>query len=292
MNIEDRTSNHHYHQTISGENTMSRKLFALSSLAFLSVLPVLTASVQAQAQSNDQPTVTITNISGLERRALGGHKAKVSYKVTVPEKFKLKQVKGNIEFRLSDGSTQKGEYSTNDPKLENTIEITAPGKVLRVDQSATSIKANITAIADTPFKGFTTAKFKTDGSLISKQDGDANSFPLNIDILRISDFKRQALGGHQVKVQYNTPSIFGFTPEELRVKATFKLTGNQTQTNTVVKTRDIKDLGTELVDTDGKVFGADGETQQIDTQVAIDGRLAKSGTTDLIERCVGDTCEK
>jgi hypothetical protein len=286
---------------------MSRKLFALTSLALLSVLPVLTANVHAQTNksSSNQPRtpnvstsetklpVEVTNISGLERRALGGHKAKVSYKVALPEQFKLKRIIGKIEFKLSDGSVQTGEYTSDTAKPQDTIEIAANGKLLKVDQEPVSIKANILAIADKPFNGFSSAKFAVNGTSISTLDGNAAQFPFNIDIPKISDFKRQALGGHQVRVAYTTPATpAGFTAKELRVKATFQLDGGKTQTNTVVKNSSIALSGSELVDTDGKVFAKDGEAKQIDTQVAIDGIVTHSGGDNRDEVCGGGECKK
>lgn len=278
---------------------MSRKLFSLSSVALLSVLPVLSAlttSAQAESQVITLP-IEVLNISGLERRVGGGHKAKVTYKVTLPEKFKLTRILGKIEFKLSDGSIQKGEFSPNTLKAQDTIEIDARGDLLKVDQTPVSIKASIEASAEKPFNSFTAASFSPSGTLISKQDGDANLFPLGTNITKISDFKRQALGGHQVRVHFeraNPNPNFAATPigykeKERRVKVTLKLTGNQTQTNTVVKKNQIQMPSSQLVDTDGKI-GTDGAAQQIDTQVAIDGIVSVLDVSSRTETCAGNEC--
>jgi hypothetical protein len=273
---------------------MSRKLFALTSLALLSVLPLLTTTIRAEP--NVAADVKVTNISGLERRAAGGHKAKVTYKVTLPSAdFKLKQIKGNIEFKLSDGKVQKGEYIVNNPKLEDTIEVAAPGQLLAVDQEPVAIKADVSATTERPFNGFSTASFRIDGTKISETDGTDPTLRLGINIPKISDFKRQALGGHQVKVHYSgSATTTGLQPKQLRVKATFQLAGGKTQTNTVVKNNPtLSELSdATLVDTDGKLLAADGETKQIDTQVAIDAVVNKTTGDSRTETCGGGECKR
>ncbi len=279
---------------------MLRSLLSIVALTLITApatLPQLITPAQAQDQkpgvvSTAQLPVEVLNISGVERRAAGGHKAKVTYKVTLPEGFTLKRIEGDIVFTLSDGKTQTGSYNANTTKTQDTIEIAANGAVLGVDQEPVKIKATIKAIAESPFNGFTTASFRIDGTLIKQQDGDPSQFPLNIDITQISDFKRQIAGGHRVKVHYkstNAPS--GFDASAGRVKATFLLNGNNTQTNTVRKTNPaLNDV--VQVDTDGKLLAADGETRQIDTQVAIDGITVKANTNSRTETCGGGDCKR
>jgi hypothetical protein len=271
---------------------------ALTLMATSATLPLLNGPAQAQAQkpttssATVQLPVEVLNISGLERRVAGGHKAKVTYKVTLPEGFSLKRIEGDIIFTLADGKTQTGSYNANTAKVQDTIEIAANGAVLGVDQEPVKIKATIKAIAESPFNGFTTASFRIDGTLIKQQDGDPNQFPLNIDIVRISDFKRQLAGGHQVKVHYKSANApIGFDAFEGRVKATFLLGGGKTQTNTVRKNNPAL-TDAVLVDTDGKLFAADGETKQIDTQVAIDGKLVKSNANSRTETCGTGDCKQ
>jgi hypothetical protein len=264
---------------------MLSKLFGYSSVALLSVLPALTTSVQAQTDPLTGTTVTVTNISGLERRALGGHKAKISYKVTLPEKFSLKKIQGTIRFKLIDGKFQTGNFSINNPKREDTIEVDAPGQLLAVDQQPKEITAKIKATAERSFKGTSNASFRPDGTLISQSD----AFDLNIDIPKISNFKRQALGGHQVKVHYQTPAVPNrFTAQKLLVTATFNLDSSKTQTETVVKENNIALNGNQLIDTDGKVFKKEGEVISIATKVSINGIITDSADSDPVtETCVG-----
>jgi hypothetical protein len=290
---------YHYFSKIQGDFIMLCKIFRFSSIALLTgllVLPTLTTSAQAQSQVITLP-IEVINISGLERRVGGGHKAKVTYKVTLPEKFKLTRILGKIEFKLSDGNTQKGEFTSNTLKAQDTIEIAARGDLIKVDQTPVSIKASIEASAEKPFNSFTVASFSPNGNLLSQQDGDPNLFPLNTDITRISEFDRQALGGHRVRVHFERPlpntgfasTPIGYKEKERRVKVTLKLTGNQTQTNTVVKKNQIQMPSSQLVDTDGKI-GVDGAAQQIDTQVAIDGVVSVLDVSNRTETCAGNEC--
>jgi hypothetical protein len=279
---------------------MLRSLLSIAALTLITApvtLPLLVSPAQAQDQkpgaaSTVQLPVEVLNISGLERRAAGGHKAKVTYKVTLPEGFTLKRIEGDIIFTLSDGKTQTGSYNANTAKTQDTIEIAANGALLRVDQEPVKIKATIKAIIESPFNGFTTASFKIDGTLIKQQDGDPSKFPLNIDITQISDFKRQIAGGHRVKVHYkSTNRPIGFDALEGRVKATFLLNGGKTQTNTVRKNNpSLNDV--VPVDTDGKLLATDGEAKQIDTQVAIDGKLVKATADSRTETCGTGDCKQ
>ena len=275
---------------------MFRQILSLGSLTFIALSSISTTFAQAQTPTSSaiiSIPVEVTNISRLERRPLGGHKAKVTYKINLPAGFQLKQIAGDIEFKLTDGKVQKGNFNTNTNKVNDTIEIAANGQLLAVDQEPVAVKATIKATAEKPFNGFTTANFRIDGTKITEQDGNPNQFPLDINITRISDFKRQALGGHQVRVHYQTPQPpADFTAKELRVKATFKLAGGKTQTNTVVRRSNIRLSGNELVDTNGQLLAADGETRQIDTQVAIDGQITKSGANSRTETCGGGECKR
>lgn len=262
---------------------MLRKLFSFSSIALISVLPALTTSVRA-VEPQTGTKVDITNISKVERRALGGHKAKVTYKVKVPDKFTLKKIEGTIVFKLLDRKTQTGTFSIDNPKLQDTIEVAALGQVLSVDQQPDSVEVKIKAITENNIKGTTSANFSPTGTLGSQSD----AFDLNIDIPKISDFKRQALGGHQVRVHYKIPSApTGFTAQKLLVTATFNLNNGQTQTNTVSKENNIALNGSQLIDTDGKVLKKEGEVTGIATKVEIRGIIKDVGEGTLSETCTG-----
>jgi hypothetical protein len=264
---------------------MFGKLFSLTSVSLCStaiLLPVLTTFVQI-AKSQTGTKVDIINISKLERRPLGGHKAKVTYKVTVPEKFSLKKIEGTIVFKLLDNKKQTGTFSIDNPKRENTIELNALGELLAVDQQPKSVDVNMTATVEKIFNGTTNSTFRPDGTLISQSD----AFDLNIDIPKISDFKRQALGGHQVRVHYQTPSVpTGFTAKKLLVTTTFNLNNSQTQTDTVSKDNNIALNGSELLDTNGKVFKKEGEVVGIATKVNIQGIITDTNTGSKSEDCI------
>ena len=138
------------------------------------------------------------------------------------------------------------------------------------------------AIAERIFNGTTHSNFAPNGNLGSQSD----AFDLNINIFKISDFKRQALGGHQVRVHYQTPSVpNGFTPKKLLVTATFNLNDGKTQTETVVRENNIALNGSELIDTDGKVLKKEGEVTGITSKVEIKGIVTDSGDGKLSEDC-------
>jgi hypothetical protein len=187
---------HYFFITIQGDSMMLRKLFCFSSIALLAGLPLLSAlTTAAQAQTGNEitiPQVTITNISKLERRALGGHRAKITYKVTLPEKFKLKKITGSISFKLLGNKTQTDTFSFDTSDREATIEVQARGELLSVDQQPDKITASLKATAEKDFNGTAHASFRANGALVS----ESNAFDLNVKIPKISDFKRQAAGGH------------------------------------------------------------------------------------------------
>jgi hypothetical protein len=279
---------------------MLRSFTSLTALALIVApvtLPLTMMTAQAQtpapktstAQPSIQVPTEVTNISGLERRLAGGHKAKVSYRVNLPEGFKLVRIEGDISFKLSDGKFQKGTYSANTNKTSDTVEIAANGEILGVDQEPVQVTAKIVAIAEKVVSGKTTANFKIDGSLLTKQ---VQPGELEIDIPKISDFKRQALGGHQVRVHYKvTKTPGGFDATKLLVTGSFRLSDNKVQTNSVTRNNPAQ-AGNELIDTNGQVVKREGETTRIDTKVEIEGKLNARGSGSRTETCGGGECKR
>jgi hypothetical protein len=268
---------------------MLRKLFCFSSIALLSGLPLLSAlTTTAQAQTGNQitsPQVTITNISKLERRIGGGHRAKITYKVTLPEKFSLKKVSGSIVFKLLGNKTQTDTFSIDTSKREDTIEVQARGELLSVDQQPDSITANLKATATKLFEGKANATFRPNGVLSAQ----SNAFDLDVKIPKISDFQRQAAGGHKFNVHYQTSSVpDGFSATRLVVTANLKLSDGKTQADSVVRENNIVLTGIEKINTDGDLLKKDGEVIFIDTSVSVKGIITKSSANaSLTEQCIG-----
>jgi hypothetical protein len=266
---------------------MLRKLFCFSSIALLSGLPLFSAlTTTAQAQTGIQitsPQITITNISKLERRLAGGHRAKITYKVTLPEKFSLKKVSGSIVFKLLGGKTQTDTFSFDTSKLEDTIEVQARGELLSVDQQPESIIASLKATATNLFKASTNASFRANGAIVSQDP------PGLLTITKISDFQRQAAGGHKFQVHYQTSSVpDGFSATNLGVSAKVKLTDGKIQTDSVARDNNIVLTGSEKINTDGDLFKKDGEAILIDTSVNFQGLITKSSTNGThTEQCIG-----
>jgi hypothetical protein len=280
---------HYFFITIQGDSMMLRKLFCFSSIALLSGLPLLSAlTTAAQAQTGSEitiPQVTITNISKLERRIGGGHRAKIAYKVILPQKFKLKKVSGSIVFKLIDGKKQTDTFSFDTSDSDAIIEVQARGELLSVDQQPESITASLKATAEKDFNGTANASFRANGALVS----ESNAFDLNVKIPKISDFKRQAAGGHKLRVHYQIPSApSGFSAKTLLVRAALTLDDNKIQNDSVSRDKNIDLNGSEQINTNGDLFKKDGEVIFIDTKVSIEGVITKSSADGtLTEQCIG-----
>jgi hypothetical protein len=280
---------HYFFITTHGDSMMLRKLFCFSSIALLSGLPLssaLTTAAQAQTSSEiTSPQVTITNISKLERRIGGGHRAKITYKVILPEKFSLKKVSGSITFKLLGGKTQTDTFSFDTSKREDTIEVQARGEAFSVDQQPDKITAVLKATAEKIFNGTANASFRANGALIS----ESNAFDLNVKIPKISDFKRQLAGGHKLRVHYQIPSVpSGFSAKTLLVRAALKLDDGKIQNDAVSRDKNIDLNGSEQINTNGDLVKRDGEVILIDTEVIVKGIITKSSADgNLTEQCIG-----
>jgi hypothetical protein len=284
---------HYFFITIQGDSIMLRKLLCFSSIALLAGLPLLSAlttSVRAESQGPivaplNEPIVKITNISGLERRPNGGHKAKITYKVTLQPGFgvQLNKINGAIEFKLLGGSTQRKTFSIDTSKLEDTIEVTAPGALLSVDQQPEKITASISAISRQFVTGKVSAVFFPNGTF--RQQTSQSGLP--ITIVKISDFKRLADNGHQVRVHYQASSFpSGFAPGKLEVGAQFQLNESPFQNGKVSKTTNISEVSSELVTAPGNPKQNNAEVLEIRTGVRIDGEIFKSGNDSRTEQCI------
>ncbi|AFY36398.1 hypothetical protein [Calothrix sp. PCC 7507] len=226
----------------------------------------------AQANQTISVPVEVTNISALKRVGLGGHTAKVSYRVSnLPAGFKLNKIKVTLNVRLRDGELQRDEKEISSSALQGTVELRAPGKVVKSDEEVNKVQAFVRATATRNFNGFILGKANANNlGQVQKTPSSANQFPLNVDITKLSNLERNVGGGHKIDVRYaisNRPTNVSLS--QVRVKAKFILDNNSIQEQTDVL-KDPNLNNTVNVRARGSA-GRDGEVKRVEVQVAADG---------------------
>ncbi|AKG20887.1 hypothetical protein [Calothrix sp. 336/3] len=276
---------------------MIRRIASLATLAVVASPLVTIANAPAQAQTLPKAPVllaqsaeisvpvTVNNISALERKIAGGHSAKVRYTVApLQGGLALKKIKITLKVTLRDNKVQTGIYETSSPKLSDTIEVKAPGAVLRADEEVKTVEAKVEATATRAFNGFVLGKVNNPNQLgnIIQTPGDPTKFPQKVSIVKLDKLARAVGGGHSIDVNYsinNKPSNVSIS--QVRVKATFILGDNSVQENTDVFNNP-KVSDTVNVKARGSV-GKDGEVKRLEIQVAADGTQTFLGSNTKTE---------